>query len=411
MLSDDLRRWFDDELWRCDDGTVATRYTSPIPPEELLCDAPTAIWPALMPCDFLPLIGNQMGDWLCVRLDDDDRAHQIIQWYHGGGDWIPWGDSLAEAIFFDSVRSRLPGSQRDHAIAAASPSQQPAGPSANQITRWAEHQLVDRSVASLDGLAGSELAQAMLQRGLSRPAVLCQLAIDALENTLLDPASVQAWPIEDPAKVQRGLFDNRLIPDESLQQSKPEGISQAEFLAQQDWRELESIASQATRVAPELAWGWDLLGYARERRKAIDEAISAYRQGLGCSIFTDQTVRVRTHGFSGEGQKFSAARLQQLHFTPDDRAERDYFELLCQSNDDDRRDRVREFFSDRARQAHGAAAHDLWKRAGWDLGAEPMAAFAELLEQVAAAAERAGRRAQAVLAQTHRECFRDRYRL
>ena len=73
-----------------------------------------------MPCDFLPVLGNDRGDWLCVRFGNDNSANEIIHWYHGGGDWIPWGQTLAEAIVFDSVRAKLPGNRRDHAISAES---------------------------------------------------------------------------------------------------------------------------------------------------------------------------------------------------------------------------------------------------------------------------------------------------
>jgi hypothetical protein len=411
-LSEDLIRWFDDEVWQSGDTQQTLRYTSPIAPQDLLVDAPTAIWPALMPCDFLPLIGNQMGDWLCLRIDDGETCGQIVQWYHGGGDWIPWGDSLAEAIFFDSVRDRLPGSQRDHAVSATLPEPSAESGAADELARWANDQLRERQIAELSALRGDRLARAMLQRELSSPAVLCQLVIDALNNPLLTPQRLREQPrVLDAQEVQRWLFDNRLMPSEVAERLAESPATGRDVLAQQDWEAVERYSRQATEAAPELAWGWDLLGYVCERRGDVDEAVRAYRSGIHCSIFTDQTVRVRTHGFSGEDQKFSAARLQTLDYLPEENDEREYFRLLCDCSDEQRRDRVREFFADRARQTRGPSSHDLWKRAGWDLGAEPMAAFAELLEQVAATAADAGRPAQAALAQTHRNCFRDRYGL
>jgi hypothetical protein len=252
----------------------------------------------------------------------------------------------------------------------------------------------------------------MLQRGLSTPAVLCQLVIDALNNPLLTPQRLRDNRHGlDAQEVQRWLFDNRLMPADVAEQLAASPTSHGDVLAQQDWKSVEQYSRQATEAAPELAWGWDLLGYARERRGDLKGALRAYRKGIHCSIFTDQTVRVRTHGFSGEDQKFSAARLQSLDYVPEEDDEREYIRLLCDCSDEQRRDRVREFFAERARQLRGPASHDFWKRAGWDLGAEPMAAFAELLEQVAATAEDAKRPAQAALARTHRNCFRDRYGL
>lgn len=413
MLSDDLTRWFDDELWNSVDSTGAMRYASPVAPQELLSDAPSVIWPALMPCDFLPVVGNQMGDWLCVRIDDDNRAGEMIQWYHGGGDWIPWGDSLPQAILFDSMRGLLPGGDRDHAVAAAS-TDQPRDEfteDEDAITRWAKTRLPDAEVDSLEGLRGHDLAERLLALGIASHAVRCQLIIDALSNPLLDSAAVSQWRKQAPDAVQRALFDNRLIPDDRLSHLTPHGATGEQLLSQQNWLAVETLAQSVSREAPHLAWGWDLLGYALERRGETAGAIEAYRKGLDCSIFTDQTVRVRTHGFSSDGQKFSASRLNRLDFRPTDPVEREYYSLLIESDEDQRRDRVREYFAERARRERGAAAHDLWKRAGWDLGAEPMAAFAELLEHVAATAEATGRHAQAALARTHRQCFRDRYRL
>jgi hypothetical protein len=130
---------------------------------------------------------------------------------------------------------------------------------------------------------------------------------------------------------------------------------------------------------------------------------------LECSIFTDQTVRVRTHGFNGDGQKFAAARLIGLGYRPEEPDEKEYFRCLAVATAEERRDQVRQHFSQRARQSPSDQAHRLWVRAGWDLGAEPMLAFAELLEQIAASASEAGHVAQSELAVTHRHCFRERY--
>jgi hypothetical protein len=105
--------------------------------------------------------------------------------------------------------------------------------------------------------------------------------------------------------------------------------------------------------------------------------------------------------------------LKQLGYTPVNPDEQVYFDCLVESPVDERRDRVRELFSARAEQAMNtgqtSAAHDLWVRAGWDLGAEPMKAFADLLERVCESAGKAQRTALSRLAETHRACFRQRY--
>lgn len=409
MLSDDLTRWFDDELWRVADGSMGDRFATAIVPDRLLANAPTEIWPALMPCDFLPILGNNLGDWLCVRIGTDSSASQIVHWYHGGGDWIPWGTTLAQAIYFDHVRERLPGGGRDHAIAASSAETDEPNQVSQRLTNWAIDRLEDNAVRSLERLSGRELADAMLERRISEPAVLCQLSIDALDNPLISDQMIRSWKINDADHIQQSLFDNRLMDDAMVDQITSQNVTADSVLAQQDWSAVQTHCRRATEIAPDLAWGWDLLGYSYQRSDDVVTAEQLYRQGLECSIFTDQTVRVRTHGFNGDGQKFSALRLIQLGYQPATQNERDYFHLLCSPSADQRRSQVREHFCNLAKQADSKTAHDLWMRAGWDLGAEPMLAFAELIEQASASAAEAGRTGQSQLAITHRNCFRDRY--
>ena len=83
-LSAELARWFDDELWQHEGRS---EYREPIPPSDLIETFPEAIWPGLMPPDFLPVLGNMAGDWLCMRIEPMGEVAEIVQWYHGGGDW------------------------------------------------------------------------------------------------------------------------------------------------------------------------------------------------------------------------------------------------------------------------------------------------------------------------------------
>jgi hypothetical protein len=94
-LSDDLIDWFDLEFWRL--KTIGV-FSQAATPGQLLESAPTVIWPGFMPANFLPLIGNTTGDWLCVKVDESGFASRIFHWYHGGGDWLPWGESLSTPV-------------------------------------------------------------------------------------------------------------------------------------------------------------------------------------------------------------------------------------------------------------------------------------------------------------------------
>ena len=259
-------------------------------------------------------------------------------------------------------------------------------------------------------VSGPKLADLLLQLQISVVAVLCQRVIAALENPLLNDDLTTRWADSDAQQTQRVLFDNQLLTESQLGELTQRHQVAAEVIyAHQDWQAAAEFSNRVTSTAPELAWAWDVLGYCYERAGKRDAAIQAYIHGMRCSIFTDQTVRMRTHGFTGEGQKFSASRLLAMGFQGDDQTAREYLALMKLGSADDRREKVQRFFTERALNAPADLAHALWVRAGWDVGAEPMTAFAELLEQVAKAAGASGRSAVAELAKTHRACFRSRY--
>ncbi|MEO1526485.1 MAG: SMI1/KNR4 family protein [Planctomycetota bacterium] len=145
-LSPDLIDWFDSEIWReQEEHAPPGQFVEAVSPEELLVDAPSAIWPALMPCDLLPLVGNSMGDWLCLRMATDGSASEVVYWYHGGGDWITWGNGLAQALLFAHVRKRLPQGDRGYGPIATESNELLA----TKFASWATH-----CVVGARGIAG-----------------------------------------------------------------------------------------------------------------------------------------------------------------------------------------------------------------------------------------------------------------
>ncbi|MDM4014308.1 SMI1/KNR4 family protein [Roseiconus lacunae] len=407
VLAGDICEWFDQEIWKHADDGCGQRFLHAVPPQELLDDTPQAIWPALMPCDFLPIISNGLGDYLCLRFGSDNRSREFVHWYHGGGDWIPWGDSLTEALFFDSVRQNLPGGQRDHALAAAF---EPAVLSDNvhPVDRWVRQRISDREGAEIESDDGRTLADMMLSGGLSEIAVRCQLCIDAIENPLLHELDDANWRMIDPQIRQRYLFDCDLLPDDVVGSIS---VKATELAAVQDWPAVASHCESIAERRSDLAWVWDLWGYSLERSGNAEHAIECYRKSLLCSIFTDQTVRIRTHAFVNEGQKFSASRLLQLGYKGEGDLEANYLTCLAESSPDVRRKRVRELFERLASTAEPPEAYDAWMKAGWDLGAEPMSAYGKVLDRVAESAAAAGYQALTEMAKTHRACFEGRYGL
>ena len=99
-LPEDVRAWLDKQIWREPGGAEFSR---PQTPEQLLDPAPEAIWAGFMLPDTLPIISNNYGDWLCLRIDADGTVAEVLHWSHCGGDWIPYGRTLAEGLLYDAA--------------------------------------------------------------------------------------------------------------------------------------------------------------------------------------------------------------------------------------------------------------------------------------------------------------------
>ena len=85
QMPPDLASWFDDGVWQ-NPGQSEFRY--PLAPEQFIEPPAGTIWAGFMLPDTLPLVGNQYGDWLCVRIAPEGRVAEILCWNHGGGDWV-----------------------------------------------------------------------------------------------------------------------------------------------------------------------------------------------------------------------------------------------------------------------------------------------------------------------------------
>lgn len=359
-----------------------------------------------MPNDFLPVVGNQMGDWLCLRFGEDSCVRDIVHWYHGGGDWIPWGTSLSEALLFDAFRERLPGSGRDHAVPAPSLNQQPgcSAPSQSKsllsptrLQHWATEQLHEKLTSDPWMLNGSELTETLMNSRISQVAINCQLIIDSLGLSKDAHPSQLETVTGNPQPLR---FDQSLPAEET---------GRAHINGDQNWERAFQLAQETTMVSSDVAWAWEVIGYANERGNRLEEAFNAYEQGLECSSFSDQSVRLRTHLMTEEGQKFSAARLILHGMKPRVEAKAAYLDCLNVTSASERRTRVCEHFTKLADASGGDGAYGHLHRAGWDLGAEPLSVYGELLERLSAAANESGRHALAALSETHLACFQSRY--
>ncbi|QDV11670.1 hypothetical protein CA51_15430 [Rosistilla oblonga] len=412
-LSADLVDWFAREIWLRDQGG---EFDQPVSPSELLCETPDFIWPGFMLPDSLPLVGNRYGDWLCLRVGADNSVAEVIHWYHGGGDWMPWGATLAEAVAFDSLRSRLPGRRQYYANIAADFAQQ-SGPAT--IPGWAADHLpaaigkllLDES-GDTDEIPG--LGELMIQHDVASTAVHGESALAALDSLLrqkLEPWAARELGIQWDQDAIRWLFDNDLIQPSVLQRLADHFGCDSEDLRGQDWDVAIAHATAVVAKRDDLGWASDILGWAAERAGRPDAAIAAYRNSLRCSSFADQSVRFRTHWFRESEGKFAAARLQELGA---DLQHDSYLRLFRESKDQGLRSRVTNYWMRIAEQAASderwAEAYDAYYRAGWDMGCDDLEVYEELLSRLADAAERSGMVARAALAKTHLACLANRLR-
>lgn len=426
-LSQPWQQWFDEDSHQVGLGG---EFCEAVHPELLLDEAPEVIWPGLMPPDFLPLVGNAMGDWLCGRVGPDNTITEVVHWYHGGGDCLPYGETLAEAIVYDSLAWRFPGRERRLAIPAPSDcleSDRMETARSNPLTasvRWALRHLPAPIADVFDeDFPQDSTGDRLLQYGIAEVAVRCDLALAALDNEVRRRITPQAAAMLDARwdqDIVRWMFDPSLAPSDELRRLADLWNLSLDQWQAQDW---DSATEHCRRIAArrhDLAWVHDVLGWGAQRSGDVEAAIGHYGRGAMASLFTDQSVRFRTHFDNDRVCKFSVARLIELDAA--DRLDSGYVaRLLVATSPVDIemtgwRDRICQYWIDRADLTAGgtdaesaARRYDLIYRAGWDVGCDSISRYGMLLGELADCATRAGQFARAELAKTHRECLRSRY--
>ncbi|TWU44046.1 hypothetical protein Q31b_15810 [Novipirellula aureliae] len=415
VLSDDLADWFDAEIWK---GCGSGEYCESVHPETLLSDAPDVIWPGLMPANLLPILGDSMGNWLGVRIDCENKASQIVHWFHGGGDWIPWGNRLSEAIVFETLVDQLPGPRRAAALPAENFERQ-SSPKNDAIVRWAFAKYPSEIADLLDqSVTPAAVADRLLRHSIAEVAVRFELIQAALfQDWSSHVSELVAESLElDWNQVVNWIFDADQMPESAWQQieGKLNHRKLDDDCRDQDWDTAAMHARACQSLAPDLSWPWDLIGYYNERLGKRSQAVAAYGQGAMQSTFTDQSVRLHMHFTQSTAAKFSIARLHEIDRTVI--ANNDYFQLLQESRSAEEPLPLRKVCEYWMRvaddyQHHGnlKATLDSLMRAGWDLGAEQIADYGPILEKIEAVAADAGQVGRSRLAAAHRQCLNRRY--
>ncbi|MBM3999103.1 MAG: hypothetical protein FJ297_06095 [Planctomycetes bacterium] len=429
----DLASWLDGEIWRT---PIGAEFRFARAADQLVAPAAGSIWSGFMPPDALPLIGNGYGDWLCLRIGFAGEVSEITYWNHAGGDWIPYGRTLAEALTYDAAFHLLHGHRFPELERADRPSEEVFGavewawPWLRNRTRritpfWRDDKAffggfpmdsigLDADGNRIDPSLAVELLHELLAARIAEPAARRDLMLLSLESPLKKrsrPAIARELATPWEPDFVSWLFDARLVPESARGKlSRYFDLPEQNLLAQ-DWGAAEREALRVIGDRDDLGWAWDVVGWAAERRGDPRGAIGAYRNGVRASLFCDDAVRFRTHWFPEGFGKFSAARLAALrdHLTDDERDD-PYLDLFWKNDPLTLRSRVRAYWIERGELAEAEGRHwDAYRAyygAGWDCGHSDLAAYGELVERMTRSAARAGSRALAELARLHRAQLR-----
>lgn len=421
-LTPELRSWFDDQLWQ---RTPPGRFRQPLPPAELLEPPPGLIWSGFMLPDTLPLVNNEYGDWLCLRVGADDWAGEILCWSHGGGDWTPCGPMLADALLYGAAyrevepagQNEQPGCDQAHAPEAGRGGVQLDGDC--DVLQWARGWLaragrgLDNSSAQGtpgDGclrypVTGDLLAAGIAEVPIRRDRTLRHLASPLKAGS--DPNLAEHMNVRWDTEFVRWIFDTDLIPLATRETLARLFDQSLEELLQQDWASAEAEALAVSGLRGDLGWPFDVAGWAAERRGEIPQAVRCYDYGLRTSLFADDSVRFRTHWFPEGYGKFAAARLAALRAElPHHLLHDEYLDVFWQNDAASLRVRLSAYWLRRAREHYRCAqylqAFHCFYQAGWDCGLSDLDGYAEILDGLGASAAAAGASALTKVVEMHR---------
>ncbi len=406
-------------------GAFQTRLSA----AELSGACPQAIWPGFMLPDTLPILGNQYGDWICVRIGPDGSCGELIHWYHGGGDWIPVGTTMEEAILHDVVDQFRP--LRTQMLRGAAETLLPDN-----------LQQVSRRLAQ-PGLQ-SWLIEGLPMSGASPGEALQEVLVQLAEGDYTAALSVlfaQEWAFEATAcdmveqalQGQAGckLSNHRELANHASLDSRQRSElvkwlfdidAHANPLEQfadqchdlvQDWDLAATTCAQVVERRQDLGWAFDILGWNYQRNGDLPAAAEIYFSGRHASSFSDQAVRLGSHWFDQRFGKFSVAQLWSLQDSlPPNMLSDDYLRAIHTAAPQEMLLSVQNYWLARGEQAleggEFEVAYQAFYAAGWDLGAQRLTHYQPILRQLIQAAQSAGWTARAAVAQAHLQCLEAR---
>ncbi len=275
-----------------------------------------------------------------------------------------------------------------------------------------ERHVIQLLQAASQGAYSEAVAQMAFHRW-ALEAAACELIEIALQGALVplaDPKLASHCGINWTPDFTSWLFDTDRIPAPARQLLK-ELSSNIRF--DQDWSSAQKWTDVVLRKRQDLAWCGDVAGWAAEKNGDAALAAQLYFANRHSSAFTDQSVRLRSHWFSEHFGKFSIAQLSRLqeHLSSSDRDDL-YLQTLWTSPAQRTRAAVRDYWLREAQWAeergNPTQAYAAYFQAGWDLGAERLSDYREILAGLQRTALQLGWQARAMIAATHAECLERR---
>ena len=411
-----------DESWRVwfDEASKSIKlhgfFRSPVDVAGLCNHKPESIWAGFMLPDTIPVLGNGYGDWICARVDSGGNLAELIHWYHGGGDWISLGPTLAEAILHDCVDVHRPVRRQMLRGAVETARNKDGSPCNYELKSWINAAL-KMSAATATANPAAEGNAVLARNELEHSEVSSDQAANfdrlKMQAESLDPLW-QAIEAADYTLAIETLLRFNLAYDaavcDRIEQSSwsagPVDHLTNQSLSETEFATIESLCRSVIARRSDLGWSFGLLGWLHVLRGEIQTACQIFFDGRHASAFSDQSVRMRLHRFDQRYGKFSLAQLAAHRAQlPKPMQEDEYVQLILQDDAKNRIQSIHDFWMSRAQHAlsrgQPAEAYRCAYNAGWDVGSASMLGYRKLLMTLEQSASECGWQARAATARAH----------
>ncbi len=360
-------------------------FRQPVDLPGLCASKPTQIWSGFMLPDTLPILSNGYGDWICVRVGADGQFGELLHWYHGGGDWIPVGQNLAEAILHDAVDVHRP--VRKQMLRGA------VETARSQNTTDHSQALINWCVESL----------ASVRKDLSKDSVV----------QIVEAAQKGQYAVALSLLVQAQLAFEAAVCDtteQMIQQAVPSEHGSLNMLEDEDCNRIAELCGSIIERRQDLGWAYSLLGWCQHHAGPKELSKTTYFSGRFASAFSDQSVRLRLHRFEQRYGKFSIAQLANARKDlPESISSDEYLSLYLNHRDTNLVSRIQDFWLNNAQSAFAsgdyAEAYRCAYNAGWDIGATSMPSYRKILDFLYRTSKAAGWAGRAEVAKAHLEAI------